>query len=219
MFTCFEMASSSKSCVKSRPLRSPVWDYFEISGLKKVHCKLCVPPAATTLAYGGTTSMQSHLYTYCSLLLYWPIIRYSIVKEATIRIAKTTIRFNTNCYTPGIITAIVSKRIHGSVHTLTCVDSTPVCVSKSTVSYGVHALRKCWTWNLSHQGCMLKSDFESSHLDNRLSNLCISSRVRDLLSEFCDIDWIIGTLQYWQRAHPANSDSLWLLLLWYSTVS
>jgi len=43
---------------------------------------------------------------------------------------------------------------------------------------------------------MLKSDFESSHLDNRLSNLCISSHVRDLLSEFCDIDWIIGTLQY-----------------------
>jgi len=75
MFTCFEMASSSKSCVKSRLLRSPVWDYFEISGDKKVCCKLCVPPAATTLAYdGGTTSMQSHLwshlYNYCSLLLY-----------------------------------------------------------------------------------------------------------------------------------------------------
>jgi len=29
------MASSSKSCVKSRPLRSPVWDYFEISGNKR----------------------------------------------------------------------------------------------------------------------------------------------------------------------------------------
>jgi len=40
---------------------------------------------------------------------------------------------------------------------------------------------------------MLKSDFELSHLDNRLSNLCISSCVHDLLSEFCDIDWIIGT--------------------------
>ena len=65
MFTCFEMASWSKSCVKSRPLRSPVWDYFEISGDKKVRCKLCVPPAATTLAYhGGTTSMQSHLLSH-----------------------------------------------------------------------------------------------------------------------------------------------------------
>jgi len=95
------MASSSKSCMKSRPLRSPVWDYFKISGDKKVRCKLCMPPAATTLVHhGGTTSMQSHLsshlYNYCSLLLYWPIIRYSIVKEATIRIAKTTIRFSTN---------------------------------------------------------------------------------------------------------------------------
>ena len=38
MITCFEMASSSKSCVKSRLLRSPVWDYFEISGDKKVRC-------------------------------------------------------------------------------------------------------------------------------------------------------------------------------------
>jgi len=29
-------------------------------------------------------------------VLYWPIIRYLIVKEATIRIAKTTIHFSTN---------------------------------------------------------------------------------------------------------------------------
>ena len=58
------MASLSKSCVKSRPLRSPVWDYFEISG-EKVHCKLCVPPATTTLAYhGGTTSMQSQFSSH-----------------------------------------------------------------------------------------------------------------------------------------------------------
>ena len=65
MFTCFEMASSSKSCVKSRLLRSPVWDYFKVFGDKKVRCKLCVPPAATTLAYhGGTTSMQSHLSSH-----------------------------------------------------------------------------------------------------------------------------------------------------------
>ena len=50
---------------KSRSLRSPVWDYFEIFGEKKVRCKLCVPPAATTLAYhGGTTSMQSHLSSH-----------------------------------------------------------------------------------------------------------------------------------------------------------
>ena len=32
---------------------------------QKVRCKLCVPPAATTLAYhGGTTSMQSHLSSH-----------------------------------------------------------------------------------------------------------------------------------------------------------
>ena len=107
------MVSSSRS----RPLRSPVWDYFEIVGEKKVRCKLCVPPASTTLAYhGGTTSMQSHLSSHhpdeygesskgsgsqrkldsfvrakkC------PIIRYLIVKEATIRIAKITIRFSTS---------------------------------------------------------------------------------------------------------------------------
>ena len=50
---------------KSRPLRSPVWAYFEIAGEKKVRCKLCVPPATTTLAYhGGTTSMQSHLSSH-----------------------------------------------------------------------------------------------------------------------------------------------------------
>ena len=35
---------------------------------------------------------------YCSTLLYRPIIRYSIVKEATIRIAKITIRFSTSSY-------------------------------------------------------------------------------------------------------------------------
>ena len=47
---------------RSRASRSPVWDYFELVGEKKVRCKLCVPPAATTLAYhGGTTSMLSHL--------------------------------------------------------------------------------------------------------------------------------------------------------------
>ena len=50
---------------KSRPLRSPVWAYFETVGEKKVRCKLCVPPATTTLAYhGGTTSMQSHLSSH-----------------------------------------------------------------------------------------------------------------------------------------------------------
>jgi len=38
----------------------------------------------------------SLLANYCSLLLYWSIIRYSIVKEATIQIAKTTIRFSTS---------------------------------------------------------------------------------------------------------------------------
>ena len=57
----YSMASSSKS----RPLRSPVWDYFEIVGEKKVRCKLRMPPATTTLAYhGGTTSMQSHLSSH-----------------------------------------------------------------------------------------------------------------------------------------------------------
>ena len=29
---------------KSRPLRSPVWEYLEIVGEKKVCCKLCMPP-------------------------------------------------------------------------------------------------------------------------------------------------------------------------------
>lgn len=47
---------------KPRPLRSPVWDYLEIISEKMVRCKLCVPPATTTLAYhGGTTMVQSHL--------------------------------------------------------------------------------------------------------------------------------------------------------------
>ncbi len=59
------MSRSINMVSKSRPLRSPVWDYFEIVGEKKVHCKLCVPPATTTLAYhGGTTSMQSHLSSH-----------------------------------------------------------------------------------------------------------------------------------------------------------
>ena len=50
---------------KSRPLRSPVWEFFEIVSEKKVRCKLCVPPATTTLAYyGGTTSMLSHLSSH-----------------------------------------------------------------------------------------------------------------------------------------------------------
>ena len=40
----YSMASSSKS----RPLRSPVWEYFEIVG-EKVCCKVCVPLATTTL--------------------------------------------------------------------------------------------------------------------------------------------------------------------------
>ena len=50
---------------KSTPLRSPVREYFEIVGEKKVRCKLCVPPVTTTLAYhGATTSMQSHLSSH-----------------------------------------------------------------------------------------------------------------------------------------------------------
>ena len=58
------VASSSKSS-HSRPLRSPVWDNFEVVGEKKVRYKLCVPPATTTLAYhGGTTSMQSHMLSH-----------------------------------------------------------------------------------------------------------------------------------------------------------
>ena len=48
-------------------------------GKKKVRCKLCVPPATTTLCVCVCT----------------PIIRYSMVKEATIQIAKITIRFST----------------------------------------------------------------------------------------------------------------------------
>ena len=31
------------------PLKRPVREYFEIVGEKKVRCKLCVPPATTTL--------------------------------------------------------------------------------------------------------------------------------------------------------------------------
>ena len=31
------------------PLKSPVREYFEIVGEKKVRCKLCAPPATTTL--------------------------------------------------------------------------------------------------------------------------------------------------------------------------
>ena len=47
----------------SRSKRSPVWDYFETVGEKKVRCKLCVPP--TSLAYhGGSTSMQNHLLSH-----------------------------------------------------------------------------------------------------------------------------------------------------------
>ena len=61
----FHVSRSINMASKSRPLRSPVWAYFEIVGEKKVRCKLCVPPATTTLAYhGGTTSMQSHLSSH-----------------------------------------------------------------------------------------------------------------------------------------------------------
>ena len=45
MSQLYSMASWSKSL----PVRSPVWGYFETVGEKKVHCKLCVPPATTTL--------------------------------------------------------------------------------------------------------------------------------------------------------------------------
>ena len=55
----FHMCGIDVMAIKSRQLRSPVWDYFEIVGEKKVCCKFCVPPATTTLAYhGGITSMQ-----------------------------------------------------------------------------------------------------------------------------------------------------------------
>ena len=50
---------------KSRPLRSPVWEYFKIVGKKKLHRKWCAPLVTTTLAYhDGTTLMQSHLLTH-----------------------------------------------------------------------------------------------------------------------------------------------------------
>ena len=50
---------------KSRQLRSPVWEFSETVGEKKVRCKLCTPPVSTILAYhGGTTSMNSHLTSH-----------------------------------------------------------------------------------------------------------------------------------------------------------
>ena len=59
---------------KSRPLRSPVWDYF------KVHCKLCTPPAATTLAYHGGLYYYTHIDQLFDI---------RSLKQAIIRIAKS----------------------------------------------------------------------------------------------------------------------------------
>ena len=60
----FSKASSSKSM----PLRSPVWEYFEVVCEKKVRCKLCMPPAITTLCVCAharmCTCVHVHLRVY-----------------------------------------------------------------------------------------------------------------------------------------------------------
>ena len=70
------MASSSKY----RPLKSPVWEYIEIGGEKKVLCKLYVPPATTTWC----VCVHARV---CAPLVF--------DKKATIWIAKITIHFCT----------------------------------------------------------------------------------------------------------------------------
>ena len=52
------MASSSKS----RPLRSPVWEYFEIVG--KRFAASCAATITLVAYHGGTTSIQSHLLSH-----------------------------------------------------------------------------------------------------------------------------------------------------------
>ena len=108
---------SKVSSSKSMPLRSPVWEYFEIVCEKKVHCKLCVPPAITTLCVCAhvrvCACVHVHLRAYVlacvcacvrvclcacmdaciSVCVCATIIRYLIVKETTIRIAKINYSF------------------------------------------------------------------------------------------------------------------------------
>ena len=95
----YSKASSSKST--RRPLRSSVREYFEIICEKKVHCKLCMSPATTTLCVCmracACVCACMHAWIRCMrLCVCAQIIRYLIVKEATIRIAKITIRFSTS---------------------------------------------------------------------------------------------------------------------------
>ena len=80
----YSMASSSKSW----PFRGPVWEYFEIVGEKKVRCKLCVPPL---LPVHACMCACMRAWMHASVCVCAPIIRYLIIQEATIRIAKITI--------------------------------------------------------------------------------------------------------------------------------
>ena len=62
---------------------------------------------------------QCHLYKLVHGLsvfqaLQSPIIRYSIIKEATIRIAKTTIRFSTSLYLLYISLCIPTYNVHNN---------------------------------------------------------------------------------------------------------
>ena len=92
---------SKVSSSKSMPLVSPVWEYFKIVCGKKVCCKLCVPPATTTLCVCVCmracvlACVHGSSDACISLCVCAQIIRYSIVTETTIRIAKITICFNT----------------------------------------------------------------------------------------------------------------------------
>ena len=59
---------SKASSSKSMPLRNPVWEYFKIVCEKKVRCKLCMPPAITTLCVCAhahmCTCVHVHLRVY-----------------------------------------------------------------------------------------------------------------------------------------------------------
>ena len=73
---------SKVSSSKSMSLRSPVWEYFEIVGEKKIRCKLCMSPATTTLCVCLHACMDPMHASLCVCV--HNIIRYSIVTETTI---------------------------------------------------------------------------------------------------------------------------------------
>ena len=45
----------------SKPLKSPVWEFFEKIDGNKVRCKFCGPPFTDLAFHGGTMPMQNHL--------------------------------------------------------------------------------------------------------------------------------------------------------------